>query len=234
MPQRVLPGLGLQAYFDLGENGWNDEMDTNIRLLSMIADRRVLSRTTSLPGTGSAGDIYIVPTGDTNEEDIAIWDGPSGSEAWVYFTPSEGWMFYVLDTQTNVQFNGSTWDVFSSGGGAAGYPDFELNYGGTPAADEVLRTLCITRDMEFAADFSGWFGRVGTNPASSFEISVVDVSGPTEVGTITIGTGGTFTFATTGGTAVSLSAGDFLELQAPSTPDGSIDSIYVGMPGTYS
>lgn len=130
MPKRTLPGLGLEAFFDLGENGWNDEFDENMRKLSFIADGRVLSRTTPLPGTGTAGDVYIVPTGDANGDQIAIWDGPSGSEAWVYYPASEGWAFYVLDEDINVQFDGTAWNEFagaSSGGGGGGGGTTTLN-----------------------------------------------------------------------------------------------------------
>ena len=50
------------------------------------------------PRAGTAGDIYIVPSGAaSNAGEIALWDGPSGSEAWVYITPAAGWEAWVAD-----------------------------------------------------------------------------------------------------------------------------------------
>lgn len=120
MPKRTLPGLGLEAYFDLGENGWNDEFDENFRKLSFLVDGRVKSRTTNLPGTGTDGDVYIVPVGQANANQVAIWDGPTGSKAWVYYPASEGWAFYVLDEDTNYQFDGTAWNEFAAAGGGGG------------------------------------------------------------------------------------------------------------------
>ncbi len=120
MTKRTLPGLGLEAFFDLGENGWNDEFDENFRLLSFLVDGRAISRVTSLPGTGTTGDVYIVPSGDANGNDVAIWDGASGAEAWVYYTAKEGWAFYVLDEDLNYQFDGSTWQEFAAAGNGGG------------------------------------------------------------------------------------------------------------------
>lgn len=134
MPKRTLPGLGLEAYFDLGENGWNDEFDENFRKLSVLVDGRVLSRTTNLPGSGSDGDVYIVPVGQTNQNQIAIWDGPTGSKAWVYYPASEGWAFYVLDEDKNYQFDGTAWNEFAAAGGGGG---------GTPAPAEPVPTVYL-------------------------------------------------------------------------------------------
>lgn len=135
MPKRTLPGLGLEAYFDLGENGWNDEFDENFRRLSFLVDGRVKSRTTNLPGTGTDGDVYIVPVGQTNANQVAIWDGPTGSKAWVYYPASEGWAFYVLDEDTNYQFNGTAWVEFAAAGGGGG--------GGTPAPAEPVPSVYL-------------------------------------------------------------------------------------------
>lgn len=107
--ERQLPGLGLYGFWTLGSNGWNDQNDSNIRVISALLQGRVKSYTTSLPGTPTTGDIYIVPTGDTNAEDIAIWDGESGSEAWVYVTPQAGWLMYVIDAATYYRFDGTNW-----------------------------------------------------------------------------------------------------------------------------
>jgi hypothetical protein len=74
--------------------------------------------------------------------------------------------------------------------------------------------LVMARDVSLSANFSGSFGHVGTNPAATFAIDVQD-NGST-IGTISISTGGAFTFTTTSGTAKTVSAGHRLEFYAPS------------------
>ncbi len=118
--ERQLPGLGLYGFWTLGSNGWNTQNDSNIRVISALLQGRVKSYTTSLPGTPTLGDIYIVPTGDTNAEDIAIWDGASGSEAWVYVTPQAGWLMYVIDEATYYRFDGTNWVLAFAKGALTG------------------------------------------------------------------------------------------------------------------
>jgi len=121
MPMRETPGLGLNAFWDLGADGWNTGMDTNLRLLSAVVGARVQSRTSALPGSPSAGSIYIVPVGDaTNGSKLAVWDGPTGAKQWVYITPQSGWHFYVVDEGINVQWTGTSWVEFAAGGGGGG------------------------------------------------------------------------------------------------------------------
>lgn len=109
MAKRTLPGVGLTGFWDVGAD-YKTEMDANMRTLSALVQPVAKSRTTNLPGSGSIGDIYIVPAAaGSNDNQIAIWDGESGSEAWVYLVPQEGWTLYVEDTQTRVAFDGSTW-----------------------------------------------------------------------------------------------------------------------------
>lgn len=173
MPQRTLPGLGLEAFFDLGENGWNDEFDENMRKLSFMVDGRVKSRATSLPGTGTAGDVYVVPSGDANGNQIAIWDGPSGSEAWVYYPAKEGWAFYVLDEDINIQFDGSAWNEFAAagdgGGGTPGGGDTELTYHGARgsfsswSSATTAAWVAVPLDAE-QIDTDGFLDVAGANP----------------------------------------------------------------------
>jgi hypothetical protein len=115
--------LGLSAFWTLGEDGWNTGMDTNLRTLSVLVQGKAISKTTSLPGSPTNGDIYIVPTADANGDEIAIRD----DGAWVYIVPIEGDMVYVTDASNLYQFDGAAWQVFS--GGAAGLPGLVGNAG---------------------------------------------------------------------------------------------------------
>ncbi len=92
-----------------------------------------------------------------------------------------------------------------------------------PSASQVLFLHSVTDKCTLADNFAGSVGDVGTNPASSFVMDVL-VNG-VAVGTITISTGGVFTFDTTGG-AVVLLPGDRLSVTAPATP-GTAENVSV-------
>ena len=68
------------------------------------------------PSTPATGDRYIVcASGATDawsghENDIAEWDGT----AWVFSTPSEGWVTWVEDENTYYIFNGTSWTPWSA------------------------------------------------------------------------------------------------------------------------
>lgn len=98
----------------------------------------------------------------------------------------------------------------------------------TPDASEVLCLYPILESTTLPDNFSGSVGVVLTNPTSSF---VIDVQkNGVSVGSITISTGGVFTFNTTG-TTVSLVSSDYLTFVAPATPDATIKNFGVTMTG---
>lgn len=120
--ERILPGIGLTGFWNLGDNSWKPGMDANLRMLSAIVQLRVLSRTTPFPfdDSNSAafadGDIYIVPIHDSNSlQDsnstqghnyIAVHDAGD----WYYFAPKSGWIAYVVDEDKHYTFTqGGAW-----------------------------------------------------------------------------------------------------------------------------
>ena len=92
--------------------------------------------------------------------------------------------------------------------------DVPLSVAGTPDAGALIGKTIAVRDIEFPANFSGSVGHVGTNPAATFAIDVQDDGA--SIGTISISTGGTFTFTTTSGTAKTVASGSRIEFYAPS------------------
>lgn len=111
MASRVLPGIGLNGFWNLGEDGWKDGADANWRKLSSLVMPRVLSKTTPLPGSPIDGEIYIVPTGgDANK--IAVRDNGE----WVYYTPLTGWLVWIDDVSGHYKFTGSAWTALVAGG----------------------------------------------------------------------------------------------------------------------
>ncbi|MBZ9759503.1 hypothetical protein LB553_01200 [Mesorhizobium sp. CA8] len=110
--------------------------------------------------------------------------------------------------------------------------DLPLSFPGTPTAGQLLGKLMVVRDVALSANFSGSYGHVGTNPAATFAIDVQDNG--VSIGTISISTGGAFTFTTASGTAKTISAGHRLEFYAPanSPADASIANIAATLKGT--
>jgi hypothetical protein len=111
MPERIMPGLGLRAFYDPGQRNWGTSLSEDLRRLSALVQPRATSRTTPLPTTGSTGQIAIVPAAagaDSNA--LALWDqSPVGAAAWVYLTPEEGWQVWVADEARHVRFTAGTW-----------------------------------------------------------------------------------------------------------------------------
>lgn len=113
MPSRTLPGLELEGFAPYQENNWNDWMDPNLLKLSVLVQLSVQSRTTPLPGAPSEGDKYIVPSGDTNGNAVAVFDDGE----WVYYPPKAGTLAWIEDAEAWRYWDGTAWVLLSAGGG---------------------------------------------------------------------------------------------------------------------
>lgn len=224
---RTLPGSGLTGFWPLGNNTYKDAMDANLRLISVMLAGSAISRTTTIPGSGSIGNVYIVPAAaPSNANSVAVWDGAPGSEAWVYLTPKLGWHLYVDDTNENVQWDGIAWVVFAgSGGGGGGAGNYDLRFGfkTAPTSSQVIDTMAVVREIDLPANLAGSLGLVGTNPTSTFVMELKDDG--TTIATISISTSGVFTFATIGGTAKTVLVGSELSLVAPAAVSATIANM---------
>lgn len=96
-----------------------------------------------------------------------------------------------------------------------------FHFPGTPTASALVWSHVVT-DVTFTLpdELVNSVGRVATNPSSStaFDVKKNGVS----VGTITVSSGGAFTFTTSGGT-VSFAQGDYLDVVAPASLNGLAD-----------
>ena len=102
--ERQLPGLGLYGFWDLGSNGWKNQNDGNLRMLSALVQGSVMSFEATVPGSPTNGDRHVITSGgDANK--IALRD----NGAWVYLTPTEGWTTYNIATNLFYKFDGSAW-----------------------------------------------------------------------------------------------------------------------------
>lgn len=222
MPQRTLPGLGLTGFWDLGFDGWNTENDVNLRLLSALVQPRVISRTTSLPGSPTNGDIYIVPDGaGSNPNEIAIRD----NGAWVYIVPAEGFTAYVADANENVQFDGTDWVEFAGGTGSV---EFSFFAGGIFDATELLFRHVVTQDFTLPSGLTGSRGSSALAATASAALSIK--KNGSEVGTATWSAAGT-TATMAMASPTSFSAGDVLSVTGPVTPDATLGDVSVSLVG---
>lgn len=98
---RVLPGIGLRGFFGRGNQNWDVDMDTNLRLLSALVQLRVASITEALPGSPADGVVTVNPA----NSNIYLRD----AGAWVQVVPVEGWSAYVDDVNQRATFNGTAW-----------------------------------------------------------------------------------------------------------------------------
>jgi hypothetical protein len=216
MPARTLPNIGLQGFFALGEDGWKDEMDLNLLKLSVLVQGTVIDKVSSLPGTPSNGDVYILDeTAASDANSVAIRD----ADAWVYVTPSEGWFLYNRTADRFELFGGATWAEYAPAG--SGDIPYAVPFGftTTPSASEVLLLHVFAEAVTFGDDWVGAAGIIGTNPAASFTLDVR--KNGTSIGSISVTTGGAITYSTTD-TTVSFAAGDLLSIVGPSTADAAI------------
>jgi len=77
---------------------------------------------TAPPGSPPEGAAYIVAPGGTgqwagHDQAIAAWqDG-----AWAFYEPQQGWIGWLRDEDTQVVYNGSTWENLASGGGSTNF-----------------------------------------------------------------------------------------------------------------
>jgi hypothetical protein len=110
MPERILPGLGLRAFYDPGQRNWGTSLSEDLRRISALVQARATSRTVALPATGAAGQIAVVPsTGGANANALALWDELAGVPSWVYLTPQEGWDIWIADEMRHLRFTAGAW-----------------------------------------------------------------------------------------------------------------------------
>lgn len=111
---RTLPGLGLTAFWSLGENEWNTSMDANLFLLSIVGQLVFKSFETAEPVTPSEGDVHII----TGTGDIIVYD----QGAWVNVAAQDGWIGFNLADESLYVRKAGTWVLFTAGSGGAAFP----------------------------------------------------------------------------------------------------------------
>ncbi|MBK3745239.1 DUF2793 domain-containing protein [Paraburkholderia aspalathi] len=247
MPSRILPGLGLSAFWALGEDGWKDGMDANILLLSIVGQLGVKSKTTALPASPAQGDIYIEPSG-ADAGKIAVRD----NNAWVKFVAKAGWRTWVNDTKAFAHFNGTAWvdeaddagipeapedgktygrknadwAEVTGGGGGATHASISAFIPGKPAAAQRL----IDYQMLFAGTLplnaAESLARCAVAPTAA--VSIVLLKNTEEIDTLTFAAAST-TGVFTVGLGVSFAVGDVLTLMSQAVADATMSDLSIAL-----
>jgi hypothetical protein len=123
MADRTLAGkIGLKGDWDLGENGWKADMDSNLLKLSVLVQGSVKNVVAAEPGGPAQGDIYILNAAHaTHPNNIAAYD----EGAWVYIVPYDGLLLWNENAAKFYTYTtAGGWAALatgsSSGGGVAG------------------------------------------------------------------------------------------------------------------
>lgn len=97
-----------------------------------------------------------------------------------------------------------------------------VHFGGTPTVNSLVWRL-VASEVSFLLpdELVGSVGKVTTNPSSSTAFDVK--KNGSSIGTITVSTGGAFTFTTGGASPVEFAVGDYLEIVAPANLNGLSD-----------
>ncbi|MDD3030319.1 MAG: DUF2793 domain-containing protein [Alphaproteobacteria bacterium] len=221
--ERSLPGLGLEAFWNLGSNGFKTGLDSDIRILSALVQMTALSRVTALPGSPANGDIYIVPSGAAEHaNEIAIRDNGE----WIYLLPKKGFVATVADENVLVWYSGAAWSTLPTG--APTPYDVGGSYNGAPTDSLVLLRYPFNRAVSFPLNMANSHAVSGVAATASAVFSLR--KNGVQFATMTFAAG--TALATFAGAATSFAIGDVLTIMSPSPADSTLADIGFALAGT--
>ena len=96
--------IGLMSGWDVGENGWGDDMNNNLSALDILCQPRIKNFITTLPMTTSAGDAYIL-----NNKNIIVYNNKNQYQIII---PKVGWkVFNINDNKYYIYTTKNKWEV---------------------------------------------------------------------------------------------------------------------------
>ncbi len=110
----------------------------------------------------------------------------------------------------------------SSSGGSQPY-DLICSFVGNPGNGAKVMIFTAARAITWPGNLAGSTGSLTTNPTAT-ALYTGKVNGTTKL-TVSISTGGAFTFATSGGAPVAMASGDRLVITGPSPQDASLADV---------
>jgi len=181
MAKTLLPS-GLYSKFDLKEDGWNDEVNSNFELTGSthIPCVENMLGTASLPTIATDGDAYV----DTDTSEIAIWycnkfnrfPLPCG---WTYLNKNDSTFYYLDET--------GTISMLATGGGGASLLKFADLASFPATGSNTAIYLAEDTDKLYHWDGSQY---VEASPNDVFQQSGVEIT-PVSGTTLDMGTTGT-------------------------------------------
>ena len=202
------------------EGGGGGETYLSQRRVYSVIDERATP-----PGSPTEGDTYLMNrSGDALSGAWSAWSRGNlayyNGSAWEQVSVRVADVIYKVDA---AEFwyctSAATPRVYKPLGDDTRWPIYKST---SPGSSEVIGRYVFTRNVVIPADFAGSQGSVGANPSSTFVLGVELDGSP--IGTITISTGGAFTFDNSA-SEYGGGAGSVLEVKAPSTTNGSIARI---------
>lgn len=220
MAARTLPGLGLKGFWGEGFDGWGDDNDANLRLLSALVQASAISKVAATPGAPANGDVYLFSAAHpTQAGKVAIRD----NGAWVYITPVAGWLVYNRAIGAYERYTGADWSPFMT---EFVVSDFRPTVN---SASQVVFRHQFVREVSLPVALTGSkFAAITAATASA--VYTIRKNGAS-IGTLTWAAAGTVP-AVAFAAGVSFVSGDFLDVIGPASPDITLAGMTLTFLGT--
>jgi len=191
---------------------------------------------TAVPGTNTdqlATCAFVISsTSKTTVSELPPGDAVNG-DAWFSSTTGQLYIFYDDGDSTQWVIANSSPEM-----AAAKYNIGFSFTGGVLGANQLLGLHKVSKNIEIAANFGPYAGHVSEAGATAnatastvLTVSKATVAAPntfSAIGTITFAAGSVnANFATTGGTAQTLSQGDVLRVTGPASADATLANVYL-------
>jgi hypothetical protein len=229
---------------DQADQQWQTSNDADAALANALSDTYTVdfsAGNVTLTSAQYRSAMVFKPTGLTANRDLTL---PAVKRPLTFHNSDASWTVTLKCGSASIAVapgeiftgytDGTANGLYGAGlatGAATSHPyDLALAFAGTPTASELIGKLIVPRAVELAANFGGSYGHIGTNPTATFAVDVKD-DGST-IGTISVSTGGAFTFTTSGGTAKTVAAGSRIEFFGPGTADATAADIAATLAGT--
>ena len=192
MPSNTIPGIGIQAQWAEGENGWKPGMDENLIRLSALAQLSVPSVTAALsPGAG----VQIAPAAHANVGQIAVNIGGT----WWFYQPFPGLRAWVRDVGAWFVWDGTAWSREASAAhvisaivtASRAITETEFSVGATIEVDSASDVVLTVPGPGTAAPQLG--ASVARRPVSVIRSGAGQVSVQAAAGSALVGVGTGFT-----------------------------------------